>query len=133
VQIVELLKSFQETPLTVEQAERLAAIRQAATGFAAVVHQGLPDSHWRDECIRMIRQTLAIAREAVGVEVGAGDVMQERQAILEASRDGLSRRQHAALAALLGVAPPAVEDDGPESKGGGKRQQRQKQPATAGA
>lgn len=119
MQIVELLKSFNETPLTVEQAERLAAIRQAAVSFAAVVHQGLPDSHWRDECIRQVRMTLALAREAVGVEVSAagGDVVQERRAILDASREGLTKRQSAQLAALLGLLP--VEDPKKKTKAGG--------------
>lgn len=116
ISVVQLLASFNESALTIEQAERLAAIRQACAGLAAVVHQGLPDSVWRDRALDSLRDTFLAAREALAIEAApsGNDPMKERRELLALASEALTRRQNAALAALLGVAPD-------EGKGKGKR------------
>lgn len=116
IDVVELVRTFNESPLSLEQAERLAAIRQASSGLAAVLHQGLPAGPWRDEAIRHVRLALALAREAVAVESSPQDTPQrDRRELLAkiAMRDGPpTEGQLAALTALLGLLP----DDRPKRK-----------------
>lgn len=111
--VVQLLQSFSDSPLTIEQADRLAAIRQAAAGFAACLYQGLPDSPYRDAAIMRVRESLAMAREAVGAENAPPgvDPNQERRELL-GRIDGLTKRQHAVLAALLGLMPEPTKANG---------------------
>ena len=116
--VIQLIQSFNESPFTVEQAERLTALRQATSSYAAVIYQGLPEGPWRELALQQLQLSFLASRQAIAIEAAPPGVDSgaERRELLKLAAESLNKRQTATLGALLGLHPDDVENCRPPRK-----------------